>query len=189
MIAIALLEYLQIANHFLFGYVMTGIGPVLVTIGSLELHRGTVDREQPALDLDLAEAGAGREDFRRGFSRRQSQHRCVEVRSLGGPLGRVGNRNGQRDRGLLPGLEEYDLGLRPGDSLALVGIHLHGQFPRRGRLIAVVADLGGHRQRRIAIAGIQIGPQEKVAHVDLRSVQRVTLRKMPLSRHMSWSSR
>ena len=62
-VAVALLEHFEVADHPLFGDVVAGVGPVLVAVGALEFHRHAVDREDAAFDLDLAEAGARGEDF------------------------------------------------------------------------------------------------------------------------------
>ena len=62
-VAVALLEDFQVADHLLLGDVMAGVGPVLVTVGALELDGHAVDVKLPALDLDLAEADPGGEDF------------------------------------------------------------------------------------------------------------------------------
>ena len=91
-VAVALLEHLQVADHPLFADVVAGVGPVLVAVGALELDRHAVDREDAALDLDLAEPGPAGEDFGRLIACRcRRQHRRVQVRRLRGPLGRIGH--------------------------------------------------------------------------------------------------
>ena len=66
-----------------------------MAVGALELDGHAVDREHRALDFDLAEAGAGGEDFvGRPLAAAEGQDGGIEVGRLGGPLGRVRDRNG-----------------------------------------------------------------------------------------------
>ena len=64
MVAVALLDHLDVADHLRLGDGMADIGVVLMAVDSLELDRNAVDHEDASLDLDLAEADAGGEEFR-----------------------------------------------------------------------------------------------------------------------------
>ena len=64
-------------------------------------------------------------------------------------------------------------------------MQFHRKRPGGGRLIAVIADLGGRGQRGVLILRIQIGLHKKIADVNSGALHSVTLRKMPLMRHMS----
>ena len=63
-VAVALLEDFQVADHLRLGDGVAHVGPMLVPVGALELDGRAVDEELPALDLDLAETDAGGEEFR-----------------------------------------------------------------------------------------------------------------------------
>ena len=62
-IAVALLEHFQVADHALLGDVVAGVGPVLMPVGAFEFDGHAVDGEDAAFNLDFAEAGASGNEF------------------------------------------------------------------------------------------------------------------------------
>ncbi len=107
-IAVALLEHFQVADHALLGDVMAGIGPVLMAVGAFEFDGHAVDREDASLDLDLAETGARGNDFAL-FSAGQRQHGGVKIGRLGRPFGRLGYRDVGGHRLFLARVEGWNI--------------------------------------------------------------------------------
>ena len=58
MVAVALFQEFQVFRHTFLGNVVTGIRPVLVAVGALQLHGHTIDGKNPALDFDFPESRA-----------------------------------------------------------------------------------------------------------------------------------
>ena len=62
-VAVALLEHFQVADHLRLGNRMADLGPMLVPVHAFELDGRAVHEELPALDLDLAETDLGGKKF------------------------------------------------------------------------------------------------------------------------------
>jgi hypothetical protein len=168
-VAVALLEQFQIADHRRFGNRVAGVGHVFVAVRALQFHRHAVHGEEAALDLDLAETRPGGKEFRFGLAG-QRQHRGVKIRGFRRPLGGIAHRDGDAHVGFLARIQRRHghVRLDAGHRFALRIMQFHRKRPGGGRLIAVIAHHGGDLHRGVAIGGIQIGFDEEIAHMHLR---------------------
>ena len=181
-VAVALLEHLEVAAHLRLADGVAGVGPHLVAVRALELHGHAVVHVDAALDLHLAEAGAAGKDFRdlRLVTLRvgayQRQNGRIQVGCLRRPLRRVFDIQLHRHGTFFTRLARGVCAGGGARHFAAFAIEeRYGQAHGLGQLLPVVLHLGRHGQRRVLILRVEIRQRKEVANMDLRRAPEVAV--------------
>ena len=155
-VAVPLLQDFEVTDHLRLGDGMAHVRPMLVPVRALELDGRAIDLEDASVDLDFTETDPGGEEFAG-----HTQHECLQVGRLGGPLGGIGNRQLHGNHCLFTRLQGWHSDIRlagQGDRQSLRGT---------GR-VAIVPHLRRHFHGSVLVVLVEVSLDEEVADVDGR---------------------